>query len=139
MARPCWDVDNTTAAELSREIRHGGVRWGFAGARPQCHNPSWSPLETTDRRPLADSLRILLTLRLAALSPALARVMGIHPGRGRPPDGMGFDESALVDGGVRSADVRAATPVECYTLSKKVFEQLCKTHAELKSGLLCNL
>ena len=53
--------------------------------------------------------------------------------------GMGFGELALVEGGVRSADVRADTPVECYTLTKKVFEQLGKTHAELKSGLLYNL
>jgi glutaminase len=53
--------------------------------------------------------------------------------------GMGFGELALVEGGVRSADVRADTPVECYTFTKKVFEQLDETHAELKSSLLYNL
>jgi glutaminase len=53
--------------------------------------------------------------------------------------GMGFGEFAFVDGGARSADVRADTPVECYTLTKNDFEHLAKTHAELKSGLLYNL
>jgi len=53
--------------------------------------------------------------------------------------GMGFGELAIVDGGVRSADVRADTPVECWTLTKKAFECLEKTHAQLKIGLLQNL
>jgi CRP-like cAMP-binding protein len=52
---------------------------------------------------------------------------------------MGFGELAIVDGGVRSADVRADSPVECCTLSKKAFENLEKTHADLKIGLLQNL
>jgi glutaminase len=53
--------------------------------------------------------------------------------------GMGFGELAVVDGGVRSADVRADSPVECCTLSKKAFESLEKTHTYLKIGLLQNL
>jgi glutaminase len=53
--------------------------------------------------------------------------------------GIGFGELAIVEGGVRSADVRADTPVECYTLAKNVFEQLGETHAKLKCGLLQNL
>ena len=53
--------------------------------------------------------------------------------------GMGFGELAVVDGGIRSADVRADTPVECCTLTKKAFECLEKTHVQLKIGLLQNL
>jgi glutaminase len=54
------------------------------------------------------------------------------------PD-MGFGESAIVDGGVRSADVRADKPVECCTLTKNAFDRLGETHADLKIGLLQNL
>jgi glutaminase len=53
--------------------------------------------------------------------------------------GMGFGESALVDGGVRSADVRADKPVECYGLTRDAFERLAESHAELKIGLSRNL
>jgi len=53
--------------------------------------------------------------------------------------GMGFGELAVVDGGVRSANVRADRPVECCTLTKEAFEHLEKTHVELKIGLLQNL
>lgn len=53
--------------------------------------------------------------------------------------GMGFGESAILEEGVRSADIRADTEVECYSLSKKIFEKLDKTHATLKIGLLRNL
>jgi glutaminase len=62
----------------------------------------------------------------------LKRLSTVSPGRG-------FGELTIVEGGVRSADVRADTPVECYTLTKNVFGQLGDTHAELKSGLLQNL
>jgi glutaminase len=50
--------------------------------------------------------------------------------------GMGFGEAAMLDGGVRSADVRADKPVECYTLTTEAFARLDETHAELKIGLL---
>jgi glutaminase len=53
--------------------------------------------------------------------------------------GMGFGEPAIVDGGVRSADVRADKPIECCTLTRDAFERLGETHAELKIGLLQNL
>ena len=53
--------------------------------------------------------------------------------------GMGFGETALVDGGVRSADIRADQPVECYSLTKEAFENLDTTHTRLKIGLLQNL
>lgn len=53
--------------------------------------------------------------------------------------GMGFGESAIVDGGVRSADIRADCPVECYSLTKEAFENLDRTHTKLKIGLLQNL
>jgi len=53
--------------------------------------------------------------------------------------GMGFGEFAIVEAGIRSADIRADTQVECYSLSTKAFESLDETHAALKIGLLRNL
>jgi glutaminase len=53
--------------------------------------------------------------------------------------GMGFGESAIIDGGVRTADIRADHPVECYSLTKEAFESLDVTHTKLKIGLLQNL
>lgn len=50
---------------------------------------------------------LLLLLRLATLSA-----------------GMGFGESALISGGVRSADVRADSEVECYRLGTDAFAGL---------------
>lgn len=53
--------------------------------------------------------------------------------------GMGFGELAIMERRARSADVRADTFVECYTLTKEAFERLEKTHVDLKIGLLQNL
>lgn len=53
--------------------------------------------------------------------------------------GMGFGESAIAEKGVRSADIRADHPVECYSLTKEAFENLDTTHTQLKIGLLQNL
>jgi CRP-like cAMP-binding protein len=53
--------------------------------------------------------------------------------------GMGFGESAIVEEGVRSADIRADHPVECYSLTKEAFTGLEATHPKLKIGLLQNL
>ena len=53
--------------------------------------------------------------------------------------GMGFGESAILEEGVRSADIRADTRVECYSLHRQAFESLDATHTTLKIGLLRNL
>ena len=53
--------------------------------------------------------------------------------------GMGFGESALIAGGVRSADVRADTPVECYVLAAEGFARLEQTRPSLMIRLLHNL
>ena len=53
--------------------------------------------------------------------------------------GMGFGESALIVGGVRSADVRADTPVECCTLSAEAFARLEHERPSLMIRLLNNL
>jgi glutaminase len=53
--------------------------------------------------------------------------------------GMGFGESALVNDGARSADVRADTPVECCILTRTAFERLDEMQVGLKVGLLQNL
>ncbi len=53
--------------------------------------------------------------------------------------GMGFGESALIAGGVRSADVRADTAVECCTLSADAFARLEHERPSLMIRLLHNL
>jgi len=53
--------------------------------------------------------------------------------------GMGFGESALIVGGVRSADVRADTAVECCVLSAKDFATLEHRRPGLMIKLLVNL
>jgi glutaminase len=53
--------------------------------------------------------------------------------------GMGFGESALTSGGVRSADVRADTVVECCTLDAHSFAQLEQERASLMIALMRNL
>ncbi len=53
--------------------------------------------------------------------------------------GMGFGESALIAGGVRSADVRADSPVECYALTTTAFGKLERERPRLMIGLLMNL
>ena len=53
--------------------------------------------------------------------------------------GMGFGETALISGGVRSADVRADTAVECYALSTKAFACLEQDCPSLMIRLLLNL
>ncbi len=53
--------------------------------------------------------------------------------------GMGFGETALTVGGVRTADVRADTEVECRTLDTTAFVRLQQTHPALVIKLLGNL
>lgn len=53
--------------------------------------------------------------------------------------GMGFGETALIAGGVRSADVRADTTVECCTLSAAAFARLEQERPSLMIRLLHNL
>jgi len=53
--------------------------------------------------------------------------------------GMGFGEAAVIAGGVRSADVRADTAVECCTLGTASFVRLEREHPSLMIGLMRNL
>ncbi len=53
--------------------------------------------------------------------------------------GMGFGESALIVGGVRSADVRADSAVECCSLSAQAFASLEQERPGLMIRLLVNL
>jgi glutaminase len=53
--------------------------------------------------------------------------------------GMGFGEAALIAGGVRSADVRADTAVECCTLDAAAFARLEQSHPSLMIALMRNL
>lgn len=52
--------------------------------------------------------------------------------------GMSFGETAMIDGGVRGADVFAETRVECFSLSRAAFEELGNSRPTLKIGLLRN-
>lgn len=53
--------------------------------------------------------------------------------------GMTFGETALTDGGVRTADIRADTPVECARLDRAAFAQLEREHPALVLRLMHNL
>jgi len=53
--------------------------------------------------------------------------------------GMAFGEMALIERSSRSADVFAATPVECYALSVEEFDCLQSTNSSLQLTLLTNL
>ncbi len=53
--------------------------------------------------------------------------------------GMAFGELAVVNRTVRSADVRADKPVECYALSTTAFDELGETNPVIKMTLLQNL
>jgi glutaminase len=53
--------------------------------------------------------------------------------------GMVFGELALVGQMVRSADVRADEPAECYVLSAERFAELDRTHPSITSTLLQNM
>jgi len=53
--------------------------------------------------------------------------------------GMGFGEAALIAGGVRSADVRADSPVECCLLAAETFNRLELARPSLMIRLMHNL
>jgi glutaminase len=53
--------------------------------------------------------------------------------------GMAFGELAVVERGVRTADVRADKAVECYSLSIPEYDKLGKTHPRIKMTFLENL
>lgn len=66
------------------------------------------------------------------------------PGQGRRRlttlgAGMSFGEAALLDGGARTADVRADSEVVCLALSADVFDTLLIEHPEIAAGILRNL
>lgn len=53
--------------------------------------------------------------------------------------GMSFGELALIEGGLRGADVRADQPVECYSLTQKAFDRFALERPLLQIGLLRNI
>ncbi|HVM95011.1 MAG TPA: cyclic nucleotide-binding domain-containing protein, partial [Candidatus Acidoferrales bacterium] len=53
--------------------------------------------------------------------------------------GMAFGELAVINRGVRNADVRAEKAVECYALSTSAFDRLGETHPNIKITVLENL
>ena len=53
--------------------------------------------------------------------------------------GMGFGEASLITGGVRTADIRADSEVECLVLSATVFSSFEEKHPRLSIHLFRNL
>jgi glutaminase len=53
--------------------------------------------------------------------------------------GMTFGELTAITGGVRTADVRADTAVECYVLTKQAFDALIEINPAARLGLLENM
>jgi glutaminase len=53
--------------------------------------------------------------------------------------GMGFGEPSMIEGGIRTAFVRADVPSVCWVLSRQAFQSLDVTSPELKIRLLENL
>jgi glutaminase len=84
----------------------------------------------------ADRLYLLVrgevSVVIVLASGRLTRLSTLSPG-------MTFGELAVVDRGVRSADVRADGRVECYALSMEAFDELAESHPALKLQLLENL
>jgi glutaminase len=52
---------------------------------------------------------------------------------------MSFGEAALIDGGTRSAEVRADTQVDCGVLTREAFAAIEREHPSLAARLLRNL
>jgi glutaminase len=98
---------------------------------------TFAPGELIIRRgEFADRLYLLVRGEVSVVillaSGRLMRLSTLSPG-------MTFGELAVVDRGVRSADVRADGRVECYALSMEAFDELAKSHPALKLQLLENL
>jgi glutaminase len=53
--------------------------------------------------------------------------------------GVAFGELALLDGGLRSADVTAYEPSTCYVLPIRQLEQLARCRPEIQAKLLRNI
>jgi glutaminase len=70
---------------------------------------------------------------------ALPSVLGAPKRLSTMSAGMFFGELALVDGGLRSADVIAATPVECRVLDAAGFERLGASHPRIEIMLMKNM
>ena len=86
-----------------------------------------------------DEAKALLTLASGSVSICvvtgqgnLRRVASVGPGQS-------FGEMALLDGGVRSAEVFADSPVLCYAFSVDRIRELCVEHPQLLSKMFGNL
>jgi glutaminase len=88
------------------------------------------------RGSLSDALYFLLQ---GEISVVVDLPGGGHKRLSTVPAGLGFGETALLHGGVRSADVRADTAVRCATLGRDAFIALQRSHPRLAIGLLHNL
>jgi glutaminase len=98
---------------------------------------SFTPGELIIRRgEAADKLYLLVAGEVSVVvtlpDGGLVRLSTLSPG-------MAFGELAVVDRTLRSADVRADGPVECYALSMDAFDDLATTHPSIKMRLLENL
>jgi glutaminase len=84
----------------------------------------------------ADRLYFLMRGEVGVI---VALAQGGHERLSTLTAGMGFGESALVAGGVRTADVRAETEVDCLTLSVAAFERIEQERPALAIRLLRNM
>ena len=98
---------------------------------------SFAPGELIVRRgDAASTLYFLMCGEVSVIVPlpdgALKRLSTLSPG-------MGFNESALIGGGTRTADVRSDTAVHCRVLSAATFASLQQDRPSLAIRLLHNL
>ncbi|MBT9489462.1 MAG: glutaminase A [Rubrivivax sp.] len=86
-----------------------------------------------------DPAERLFFLVRGEVSVVTAAVTGVSRRLSTLSAGMGFGEAALLSGGVRTADVRADTQVECRTLTAEAFAGLAAARPSLMICLLRNL
>jgi glutaminase len=86
-----------------------------------------------------DPAEALYLITSGQVTVALPSVLGQPKRLSTLTAGMCFGELALVDGGTRSADVIARTPVECRVLSVAAFRDLGASHPQIENALLKNM
>ncbi len=131
----------TPPPAVSRLAEHGlcegasadDVAWLEPRLKRQAHEPGALLLR---RGEAADALYLLVQ---GQVSVVVDLADGGHKRLSTLTAGMSFGELAFVTGGLRSADVRADTPVECLALDRATFAAMERERPALAIRLLHNL
>lgn len=132
-AEAAWPVPQLAAHPLFEGAAAADVEW----LTPRLERRAWEAgALVLQRGQAADALYLLMSGQVSV-------VVDVPEGGRRRLStlsaGMCFGELALVSGGQRSADVRADTPVDCYTLDAATFAALEHERPSLMIRLLHRL